>query len=45
MNVKYATDPYWGEKAASNAFNNDKKFGSQDFKSNTIGVKISKTNV
>lgn len=39
MNVKYATDPYWGEKAASNAFNNDKKFGSQDFKSNTIGVK------
>ena len=39
MNVKYATDPYWGEKAASNAFNNDKKFGSQDFNSNTIGVK------
>ena len=39
MNVKYATDPYWGEKAASNAFNNDKKFGQQDFNSNTIGVK------
>lgn len=39
MNIKYATDPYWGEKAASNAFNNDKKFGSQDFNSNTIGVK------
>lgn len=45
MNVKYATDPYWGEKAASNAFNNDKKFGSQDFKSNTVGVKRTYTNV
>lgn len=45
MNVKYATDPYWGEKAASNAFNNDKKFGSQDFKSNTIGVKRTSSSV
>lgn len=45
MNVKYATDPYWGEKAASNAFNNDKKFGQQDFKSNTIGVKTTSSTV
>lgn len=45
MNIKYATDPYWGEKAASNAFNNDKKFGQQDFKSNTIGIKATSTSV
>ncbi len=37
-NVKYATDPYWGEKQASNSFNNDKKFGGKDFNSSTIGV-------
>ena len=39
MNVKYASDPYWGEKAAANAFKNDNLFGGQDFDSNTIGVK------
>lgn len=37
-NVYYATDPYWGETMASNAFNRDKSFGGKDFNSNTIGV-------
>ena len=37
-NVYYATDPYWGEVMASNAFNRDKTFGGKDFNSNTIGV-------
>lgn len=39
MNVKYATDPYWGEKAAQNAFITDNSFGLQEFNGNTIGVK------
>ena len=37
-NIMYATDPYWGEKMASNAYNRDLKFGGKDFNSNTIGV-------
>ena len=37
-NVKYATDPYWGEKQASNSFNNDKSYGGKDFNSSTIGA-------
>lgn len=37
-NVKYATDPYWGEKQAGNSFMNDKNYGSKDFNSSTIGV-------
>ena len=37
-NVKYATDPYWGEKQASNSFNNDKDYGGKDFNSSTIGA-------
>lgn len=41
MNIQYATDPYWGEKAAHNAFINDHNFGSQDYLINTIGLKIS----
>ena len=38
MNVKYATDPYWGEKMASNAFNSDSNFGLQEFAGNTLGI-------
>ena len=37
-NIRYATDPYWGEKMAGNAFIRDKNFGGKDFNSNTIGV-------
>lgn len=38
MNVKYASDPYWGEKQAQNSFNNDKNYGGYDNLSNVIGI-------
>ena len=31
LNVKYASDPYWGEKAAGNYYNFDKTYGMQDY--------------
>ena len=37
-NIKYMTDPYAGEKEASNSFLSDLDFGGKDFHSNTIGV-------
>lgn len=37
-NVKYASDPLWGEKQASNAFTTDKNAGMRDYLANTIGV-------
>ncbi len=37
-NVMYASDPYWGEKMAMNAFLKDKSYGGKDFNSNTIAV-------
>ena len=37
-NIKYATDPYWGEKMAGYAFTRDLGYGGKDFNSNTIGV-------
>ena len=37
-NVKYASDPYWGEKQASNSFLSDLNYGGKDFNSSTIGV-------
>ena len=39
LNVKYASDPYWGEKAANIAYNLDQAAGSQDCGSYTIGIK------
>lgn len=39
MNVKYASDPYWGEKAASMAWNLDKDNGNKDVNKYTIGIK------
>lgn len=39
MNVNYATDPYWGEKAAQYAFITDNNYGLQEWNGNTIGVK------
>ncbi len=39
MNVKYASDPYWGEKAASMAWNLDKGNGNKDFNKYTLGIK------
>ncbi len=43
MNVKYASDPYWGEKAAGIAYNRDLMYGGQDYNSNTLGIKVSNT--
>lgn len=39
--VNYASDPYWGEKTARLAYQNDLNFGGQDFNSNTLGIKLS----
>jgi len=36
--VKYASDPYWGEKMAHNALLTDKNQGYKDYLYNTIGV-------
>ena len=41
MNVNYASDPYWGEKSAANAYSRDMKYGGQDYMVNTIGIKMS----
>ncbi len=39
INVKYASDPYWGEKAATFAWAIDKELGNKDAFRYTIGVK------
>lgn len=39
MNIKYASDPYWGEKQAANYYLKDNKYGLQDYMSNTLGIK------
>ncbi|MCF0109344.1 MAG: glucosaminidase domain-containing protein, partial [Erysipelotrichaceae bacterium] len=39
MNVSYASDPYWGEKAASNYRQYDETFGSPDLNAYTLGIK------
>lgn len=39
FNVKYASDPYWGEKEASYYYNFDKAYGNQDYNKYTIGIK------
>ncbi|MFV0394649.1 MAG: glucosaminidase domain-containing protein [Coprobacillaceae bacterium] len=39
VNVKYASDPYWGEKAASVAWAIDRANGSKDAFKYTIGIK------
>ena len=44
-NVKYASDPYWGEKQASNSFLSDLDYGGKDFNSSTIGVVKKDSNV
>lgn len=38
MNVKYASDPYWGEKAAYHFQNIDRILGNKDFKKYQITV-------
>lgn len=39
INVKYASDPYWGEKAAALAYRLDQNSGNKDVNKYTIGVK------
>ncbi len=39
MNVSYASDPYWGEKAAQFYMNIDSSFGSKDYNSVALGIK------
>lgn len=41
MGVKYATDPYWGEKQAEYSYLKDDGFGGNEYNANIIGVKIS----
>lgn len=45
INVKYASDPYWGEKAAAIAWQLDSVGGKADAYRCTIGIKSDSTNV
>ena len=37
MNVRYASDPYWGAKTAGHMYTIDKELGSKDYKKYDIG--------
>lgn len=39
INQKYASDPYWGEKAAAMAYSMDRASGNRDYKGYSIGIK------
>lgn len=39
VNVRYASDPYWGEKAAALIYGIDRNNGSKDYGVYTIGIK------
>lgn len=39
VNVKYASDPYWGEKATAYYYKIDKLYGLRDYNYYTIGLK------
>ena len=41
MNVAYASDPYWGEKAASYYYMLDNALGLKDLNAYTLGIKTS----
>lgn len=38
MNVRYASDPYWGEKIAGHMYRADKYLGSKDFNKQSLAV-------
>ena len=38
LNIKYASDPYWAEKAASYYYDFDKSFGFQDYEHYTVAL-------
>ena len=39
MNIRYASDPYWGEKNARFAYQIDNHYGNKDYGRYTIGMK------
>ncbi len=39
INVKYASDPYWGEKNANIAWMIDKTYSNTEYAKYTLGVK------
>ncbi len=45
MNVSYASDPYWGEKAAQYYLKLDETLGSKDLNAYTLGLKTSKDEI
>ncbi|QOV20091.1 S-layer homology domain-containing protein [Blautia liquoris] len=45
FNVRYASDPYWGEKAAAGAYVLDKNGGNRDMYSFRVGIKNAFTQV
>ena len=45
VNVKYASDPYWGEKIASYYYSIDNYSDLKDYKSVKIGIKVTDTPV
>lgn len=45
MNVSYASDPYWGEKAASYYRMFDEALGYKDLNSYTLGIKTSSQSI
>lgn len=45
MNIKYASDPYWGEKMAGHYYAIDKALSLKDYKSYTIGLKMTEDTV
>lgn len=45
INVKYASDPYWGEKIASHYYSIDNYSDLKDYHSYTIGIKTSNIDV
>ena len=42
MNVRYASDPYWGEKTAGHMYSIDQELGSKDYKKHDIGFTSSR---
>lgn len=45
MNVKYASDAYWGEKAASHSYNIDAYLGKKDYNVYTLAMKTAADDV
>ncbi len=45
MNVSYASDPYWGEKAAQFYLKIDEAFDLKDYNAYTLGIKTSEEDV